>query len=197
MKMSTYNFTVNDYHQNNFTGKQRTKLHTEIEFFSNQINCTYTFFEKILTKPFRNMKIENYIDFSDAFKITKISKPINNIKSIKIKHLFIFSFRDICMIILPLVLFLICSFYILVCDDWIYVEDVFSFGFFSVLLSAFFAMISFTKTLVLTFDNEEKIYIPYGGMLNLNFKKNRANIECIKKELKNILSHFNELEINN
>lgn len=193
--MSTYNFTVNDYHQNNFTGKQRTKLHTEIEFSSNQINCTYTFWKKILTKPFRNMKTEDYIDFSDALKITKISKQINNIKSIKTKYLFIFSFSDICMSILPLVLFLICSFYISVCDDWIYVGDVFVFLFFGVLLSVFFAMISFTKTLVLTFDNEEKIYIPYGGILNLNFKKNRKNIEFIKKELKSILPHLNEVLI--
>ena len=101
------------------------------------------------------------------------------------------------MSILPLLLFLIYSFYISVCDDWIYVGDVFVFLFFGVLLSAFFAMISFTKTLVLTFDNEEKIYIPYGGILNLNFKKNRKNIEFIKKELKNMSTHYNELEINN
>ena len=31
------------------------------------------------------MKIENYIDFSDTFKITKISKQINNIKSINLQ----------------------------------------------------------------------------------------------------------------
>lgn len=188
--MSIYNFKLNDYHQNNFTGKQQPKLNTEIELSSNQINCTYTFYEKILSSPFRNMKIENYLEFSDALKITKISGQTKNIRNSKTKYLFIYSFSDICIIVLPLLLFLICSIYLLVCDKWIFVVDLFYVLFFGALFSAFFALMSFTKTLVITFDNEEKIYIPYGGILNLNFKKNSRNIELIKKELKNSLSLY-------
>jgi hypothetical protein len=186
--MSIYNFTVNDYHQNAFTGKQRARLDTEIEIFSNQINCTHTFYTKILTKPFKNLKTENYLDSSDALTFTKINKQISNIKSMETRYLFILSFGDMCMIILPLLLYFIYSIYIVVCDEWAPVVNPFYFLFFGVLFAAFFTLNSLTKTLVIIFDDEEKINIPYGGMLNLNFRKNRKNIEIVKRELKNILT---------
>ena len=132
------------------------------------------------------MKKENYLDFSDSIKISKISKQINEIKSIKVKYLFIFSFIDICMVILPLLLFLICLINICVCGEWLII-DAYSFLLFATLFSAFFALMSFTKTLVITFDDQDKISIPYGGILNLNLKKNKKNIAALKKELKNIL----------
>ena len=41
---------------------------------------------------------------------------------------------------------------------------------------------------MITFDNKEKIIVPYGGILNFSFKKNRKNIEIFKRELKEILT---------